>query len=188
MCKCGREIISEILESYDEELREGRDKKEYRSKGKRRRTIKTVMGEVEFERNVYERKKYGSSKEMKLAIAYDGAIERAKGRYNLSNKVACADFEGVNKFVKRKEGVIASTYNVDETESRVLNGDSAEWIKKSIADEDTHFQLDPFHRNKAIYTNVKDKRKRALLFELLWDSRVDDVFSCVLLLLFSPQR
>ena len=293
VCECGREIIKEILESYDEELRESRDKKGYRNKGKRRRTIKTVMGEVEFERNVYEtvseegekryeyrldkelglsrsgyfselmseliakrccessyrnaaqavseqtgqvlshtaawnvvqtlgeeidkqeihnaalakahrgigvleskvlfeeqdgiwlklqgvaRKKYGSSKEMKLAIAYDGAIETEKGRYNLSNKVACANFEGVNEFVKRKEGVIASTYNVDEIESRVLNGDGAEWIKKSIADEDTHFQLDPFHRNKAIYTNVKDKRKRAVLFELLRDGRVDDVFSCI---------
>lgn len=293
VCKCGREIIKDILESYDEEIRESRNKKEYRSKGKRKRTIKTVMGEVEFARNVYEtvtdegekkyeylldeelglsrsgffselmseliakrccessyrnaaqavseqtgqvlshtaawnvvqtlgeeidkqeihnadlakthrgkgaleskilfeeqdgiwlklqgiaRKKYGSSKEMKLAIAYDGAIETAKGRYNLSNKVACANFEGVNEFVKRKEGVIASTYNVDEIESRVLNGDGAEWIKKSIADEDTYFQLDPFHRNKAIYTNVKDKRKRAVLFELLKAGRVDDVFSCI---------
>ena len=293
VCKCGREIVKEILESYDEELRENRDRKKYRSKGKRRRTIKTVMGEVEFERNVYEsvdedgkkkyeylldkelglsrsgffselmseliakrccessyrnaaqavseqtgqalshtaawnlvqtlgkemdkqeeenaslaqmhsgkgkleskvlfeeqdgiwlklqgmaRKKYGSSKEMKLAIAYDGATETAKGRYNLSNKVACANFEGVGKFVKRKEGAIASMYNVNEIEHRILNGDGAEWIKKSIADEDTYFQLDPFHRNKAIYANVKDKRKRAVLFELLKDGRVEDVFSCI---------
>lgn len=293
VCKCGVEIIKEILESYDEELRENRDKKEYRSKGKRRKTIKTVMGEVEFERNVYEtvteegekryeylldkelglsrsgffselmseliakrccessyrnaaqavseqtgqvlshtaawnvvqslgkeidkqelhhatlakthrgkgvleskvlfeeqdgiwlklqgiaRKRYGSTKEMKLAIAYDGTTETAKGRYNLSNKVVCANFEGVNEFVKRKEGIIASTYNVDEIEMRVLNGDGAEWIKKSIADEETHFQLDPFHRNKAIYANVKDKRKRAALFKLLRDGRVDDVFSCI---------
>ncbi len=293
VCKCGREIIKNILESYDEEIRENRDKKEYRSKGKRRRTIKTVMGEVEFERNIYEtvseegekeyeylldkelglsrsgffsalmseliakrccessyrnaaqavseqtgqtlshtaawnvvqvlgqeidkqeihnaklakahkgkgvleskvlfeeqdgiwlklqgiaRKKYGSSKEMKLAIAYDGATETAKGRYNLSNKVACASFEGVNEFVARKEGVIASTYNVDEIETHILNGEGAEWIKRSITDEDTHFQLDPFHRNKAIYANVKDKRKRAILFELLRNGRVDDVFSCI---------
>lgn len=64
------------------------------------------------------RKKYGSTKEMKLAIAYDGATETAKGRYDLSNKIACANFEGANEFVKRKEGVIASIYNVDEIESR----------------------------------------------------------------------
>lgn len=293
VCKCGVEIIKEILESYDEELGKSRDKKEYRNKGKRRRTIKTVMGEVEFERNVYEtvteegekryeylldkelglsrsgffselmseliakrccessyrnaaqavseqtgqtlshtaawkvvqtlgeeidkqeihnatlakahigngvletkvlyeeqdgiwlklqggaRKKYGNSKEMKLAIAYDGATETSKGRYELNNKVACANFEGVNEFVKRKEGVIASTYNVDEIESRVLNGDGAEWIKKSIADESTGFQLDPFHRNKAIYANIRDKKKRDILFELLKNGRTDDVFSCI---------
>lgn len=293
VCKCGCEIIRDILESYDEEIRERRDKKEYRNKGKRRRTVKTVMGEVEFERNVYEtvseegekcyeylldkelglsrsgffselmseliakrccessyrnaaqavseqtgqtlshtaawnivqnlgqeinkqeqhnanlakahrgkgmleskvlfeeqdgiwiklqgtaRKKYGNSKEMKLAIAYDGAVETSRGRYNLSNKVACADFEGVNEFIKRKEGVIANTYNVDEVEIRILNGDGAEWIKKSITDEDTYFQLDPFHRNKAIYANVKDKRKRNVLFELLKKCRIDDVFSCI---------
>ena len=293
VCKYGREILKEILESYDEELREGRDKKEYRNKGKRKRTIKTVMGEVEFERNIYEtvtedgekkyeylldkelglsrsgffselmseiivrrccessyrnaaqavseqtgqilshtaawnvvqslgeeinkqeihnanlakehkgkgileskvlfeeqdgiwlklqgvaRKKYGRSKEMKLAIAYDGAIETAKGRYNLSNKIACANFEGVKEFVRRKEGVIASMYNIDEIETRVLNGDGAEWIKKSISDEDTYFQLDPFHRNKAIYANIKDKKKRAVLFDLLREGRVNDVFSCI---------
>ncbi len=125
------------------------------------------------------RKKYGSSKEMKLAIAYDGATETAKGRYNLSNKAACASFEGVNEFVARKEGVIASTYNVDKVETRILNGDGAEWIKRSIMDEDTHFQLDLFHRNKAIYANVKDKSKRGILFELLRNGRVDDVFSCI---------
>lgn len=293
LCECGQNIIKEILEDYDEEIRETRDKQKYRSKGKRKRSIKTVMGEVEFERNVYEtvteegekryvylldkelglsrsgffselmselivkrscessygnaaqavseqtgqtlshtaawnvvqtvgkeidkqeihnaelakthngkgileskilfeeqdgiwlklqgesRKIYGTSKEMKLAIAYDGAIETAKGRYNLSNKVACANFENVAAFVKRKEGVIANTYNVDEIESRILNGDGAEWIKKSIAKENGHFQLDPFHRNKAIYANVKDKRKRAVLFALLREGKVDDVFSCI---------
>lgn len=292
LCECGQNIIKEILEDYDEEIRETRDKQKYRSKGKRKRSIKTVMGEVEFERNVYEtvteegakryvylldkelglsrsgffselmselivkrscessygnaaqavseqtgqtlshtaarnvvqtvgkeidkqeihnaelakthngkeileskilfeeqdgiwlklqgesRKIYGTSKEMKLAIAYDGAIETAKGRYNLSNKVAYANFENVAAFVKRKEGVIANTYNVDEIESRILNGDGAEWIKKSIAEENGHFQLDPFHRNKAIYANAKDKRKRAVLFALLSEGKVDDVFSC----------
>lgn len=293
VCKYGREIIKEILESYDEEIRESRDKKVYRNKGKRRRTIKTVMGEVEFERNVYEsvneegekhyeylldqelgmgrsgffselmaelivkrccessyrsaaqavseqtgqqlshtaawtivqkvgeeieeqenrdaalakahrgqgeivskvlfeeqdgiwlklqgkdRKRYGVSKEMRLAIAYDGVHESAKGRYVLRNKVACANFEGANAFVERKEGVIASTYNVDEIETRILNGDGAGWIKKSITDEGVHFQLDPFHRNKAIYENVKDRKKRATLFALLKNGRTEDVFSCI---------
>jgi hypothetical protein len=32
---------------------------------------------------------------MKLAIAYDGTIETAKGRYHLRNKVTCVNFKGV---------------------------------------------------------------------------------------------
>jgi len=66
-----------------------------------------------------DRKEYGESKEMKLAIAYDGAKQTGKKRYELTNKVACANFEGVDKFYRRKEGVIAANYNVDEIVTRV---------------------------------------------------------------------
>lgn len=45
----------EILRSLDKKIAETRDKKQYRHKGKRKTTIKTLMGEVEFERILYER-------------------------------------------------------------------------------------------------------------------------------------
>ena len=45
VCELGREITRIMLESYDRELAEGRDKKAYRGKGSRRTTIKTVYGE-----------------------------------------------------------------------------------------------------------------------------------------------
>jgi len=50
------------------------------------------------------RKKHGKNKEMKLAIAYDGAKKTGKDRYELTNKVACANFEGAGNFQKRTEG------------------------------------------------------------------------------------
>lgn len=53
VCGLAREITQTILESYDKELAEGRDKKKYRSKGTRKTTIKTVYGEVEYSRRVY---------------------------------------------------------------------------------------------------------------------------------------
>jgi len=119
------------------------------------------------------RKQYGPKREMKLAIAYDGAKKTGKKRYELTNKVACANFESAGKFQKRKEGVIANTYNVDEIETRLLNVDGAEWIKGAAADENTHFQLDPFHRNKAIimYVNNSDMRKE--IFRLLYSKQID---------------
>jgi hypothetical protein len=54
VCELGREITQTMLEAYDKELSETRDKKAYRDKGRRRTTIKTVYGEVEYSRRVYQ--------------------------------------------------------------------------------------------------------------------------------------
>ena len=56
VCELGREITQILLESYDKELEEGRDKKTFRGKGSRRTSIKTVYGEVEYSRRVYQTK------------------------------------------------------------------------------------------------------------------------------------
>lgn len=53
VCELGREITQIMLESYDTELAEGRDKSRYRDKGKRVTTIKTVYEEVTYARRVY---------------------------------------------------------------------------------------------------------------------------------------
>ena len=120
-----------------------------------------------------DRKKHGESKEMKVAIAYDGAIKTGKNRYDLSNKVACANFEGIDEFVKRKEGAIAGAYNVDEIEVRFLNGDGASWIKQSITGDNVYFQLNQFHRDRAITANVSDPKVRETITELLYAKDID---------------
>ena len=56
VCELGREITQIMLESYDKELAEGRDKKIYRDKGTRNTSIKTVYGEVSYSRRVYRTK------------------------------------------------------------------------------------------------------------------------------------
>ena len=54
VCELGRDITRIMLESYDEELKTSRDTKQYRDKGRRKTTIKTVYGEVEYRRRVYQ--------------------------------------------------------------------------------------------------------------------------------------
>ena len=54
ICQIGREFTKEFLERYDRMLMEGRDKKKYRNKGARQTTVKTVYGEVTYQRTVYE--------------------------------------------------------------------------------------------------------------------------------------
>ena len=287
MHKQGCNMLKEFLERYDRALMESRDKCMYRHKGSHPTTIKTVMGEMEYSRVVYEvwvdgtkightylldeamgiscsgqlsellcdqivhascegtyrdaaravsemtgqpishttawnvvqavghqvdeleqraaelaaadkgagtietkvlfeeqdginlslqgnsRKEHGARKEMKVAIGYDGAKQTGKKRYKLTNKVACASFEGIIDFVKRKEGVIASIYSVDEIEMRFLNGDGANWIRHSQTDDTVHFQLDPFHRNKAVTEYVSDLESRERIKELLHSEDID---------------
>lgn len=61
VCELGREITRIMLESYDAELAESRDKQLYRDKGRRNTTIKTVYGEVVYSRHVYRTKQEDGS-------------------------------------------------------------------------------------------------------------------------------
>ncbi|MDC7301414.1 UPF0236 family transposase-like protein [Agathobacter ruminis] len=54
ICQWGQEYTREFLERYDEYLMQTRDKKAYRHKGLRKTSVKTVYGEVEYERRVYK--------------------------------------------------------------------------------------------------------------------------------------
>lgn len=54
VCQIGRDFTKEFLERYDRMLMEERDKKRYRNKGGRQTTVKTVYGEVTYQRTVYE--------------------------------------------------------------------------------------------------------------------------------------
>jgi len=54
ICELGREITQLLLEGYDKELMESRDCKQYRNKGLRSTSIKTVYGEVAYSRAVYQ--------------------------------------------------------------------------------------------------------------------------------------
>ena len=53
VCLLGRLITKQILEDRDRELFEKRDRKKFRDKGLRSTSIKTIYGEVEYERHVY---------------------------------------------------------------------------------------------------------------------------------------
>ncbi len=54
VCLLGKMITRQILEDRDIELFKNRDRKQYRDKGTRDTSIKTVYGEVQYSRHVYE--------------------------------------------------------------------------------------------------------------------------------------
>lgn len=62
VCEAGRTLTKDVLEKYDKHLHATRDKSKFRDKGCRRSTIKTVYGEVSYDRHVYQaRDEYGVS-------------------------------------------------------------------------------------------------------------------------------
>jgi len=294
--EAGREIVAQTLESWDNEIEGSRDRKRYRNKGKRKTCVKTWLGPIEYERNVYvdqadpankrcvylldeekeiarvgcvsadmcqmaaqsvihstyrgaakeitemtglsisaqgvwdivqqmgegsrrqikryaeqaeqhtgqgviesrilyeendgiwlklqgkSREEYGSGREMKVGIAYDGATwtvgKGQKKRRKLDNKVAYAAFEGAADFKRNKEGLLASRFNVDEIELRVINGDGAQWIQKR-PDVACISVLDEFHRNKKITECVRDEEFAKLLRGLLYEGKTQEMMDCL---------
>lgn len=125
-----------------------------------------------------DRPKSGKKLEMKVAVAYEGWKETNKNRFELVNKVACAGFEDISEFYRIKEAMIAREYNVDEIQMRILNGDGAAWIKHGI-DDTVHYQLDPFHKHKAILRSVKGEEQRKVILKLLSDNKIDEALTYI---------
>jgi len=68
------------------------------------------------------------------------------------NPLYFAGFEKAEEFFDLKEGMLGSIYDLDEIETRLINGDGGGWVQgfSTRVDADTHLQLDPFHIKRAI--------------------------------------
>ena len=86
-----------------------------------------------------------------------------------------AGFAHAKEFHEYREAAIAEKFNLDEVCQRILNADGASWIKK-VKDKSTCFQLDPFHRNKAVKEKIHDKTAQKDVLELLEDQDIEGVF------------
>jgi hypothetical protein len=115
-------------------------------------------------------------KELKLAVSYTGWKLRpgSKKEYVVVDKTVCASFENSNHFKKLTEATVNEKYNVDEIETRILNGDGAKWIKASCEDQAIHFQLDPFHIGQAVIRKVSDKKQQKILLKLFREGKVNE--------------
>ena len=113
--------------------------------------------------------------EMKIGIAYDGWRKTGANRYALENKVVVAGFSKAKEFHEYREAAIGSMFNLDEISQRILNADGASWIKK-VKDKSTCFQLDPFHRNKAVKEKIHHPKACQDILELLQTEKIEEVF------------
>ena len=109
VCSFGCLILKLMLESYDRKLMKARDTKKYRHKGLRKNTIKTIMGEVEYHRVMYEMEENGIKKTVylldeKLHINSEGKVSE-----NLIEKAI--EIVPITDSYRKAETVIKETTN-----------------------------------------------------------------------------
>ena len=292
VCGLGQEIARTMLENYDDHLAKNRDRKEYRDKGKRTTTVKTLFGEVTYERRVYQTKteegerayiylldskmqmekiglistnlaeqilqtvteapyrstaeiitntcgqsishggvwemvqKLGEKiskeeahavkemnadqakgtkeipvlfeemdgvwlnmqgkahekakkHEMKVFTMYEGWEEDPTNkRSKLVGKTVMAGMENSKEFHEKREALIEKTYNVDEIQQRILNGDGGSWIKETY-DPDAIFQLDRYHIYQEILRKIADKKAQKDIRELFEEEKIEEMLEYI---------
>ena len=178
VCELGCEITKMILERYDDELSGKRDKEKYRDKGKRKTSIKTVYGPVEYKRRVYKTKTDDGEKAGNESI-YDG-MRKKKDRSEAHwwEKEYWQEWKKSGEFHEKREAFIRSQYNVDEIGQRILNGDGGSWIKEEY-DPDTIFQLDRYHIYQEILRKISDKKAQKDIRELLEEDKPEEMLEYI---------
>ncbi len=110
VCVFGCLIIKLLLENYDKKLMKDRDTKKYRHKGLRKNTIKTIMGEVEYKRAMYEIEENGIKKTVYLLDETLKIKQTGKISENVVEKVV--DIVPITDSYRKAETVIKETTNL----------------------------------------------------------------------------
>lgn len=121
VCNFGCLIIKLILESYDRKIMKTRDTKKYRHKGLRKNTIKTVMGEVEYVRAMYEVEEEGIKKRVYLLDEQLHINTEGKASENLVEKIV--ETVPITDSYRKAEIVLKETTNATL---------SFEWIRNIV--------------------------------------------------------
>ena len=121
VCNFGCLIIKLILESYDRKIMKARDTKKYRHKGLRKNTIKTVMGEVEYVRAMYEVEEEGIKKRVYLLDEKLHINTEGKASENLIEKIV--ETVPITDSYRKAETVLKETTNATL---------SFEWIRNIV--------------------------------------------------------
>lgn len=109
VCSFGCLILRLILEAYDRKLMNARDSRKYRHKGLRENTIKTIMGEVQYRRVMYEVNEEGIKKTVYLLDEAIGVSAEGKVSENLLEKVV--EVVPITDSYRKAETVIKETTN-----------------------------------------------------------------------------
>lgn len=117
--------------------------------------------------------------EMKVFTMYEGWEEDPTNkRSKLVGKTVLAGMENSKEFHEKREALIEKTYNADEIQQRILNGDGGSWIKETY-DPDAIFQLDRYHIYQEILRKIADKKAQKDIRELFEEEKIEDMLEYI---------
>ena len=121
VCFFGCLIIKLLLEKYNRKLMNSRDKKKYRHKGLRGDTIKTVMGEVQYKRTMYEINEDGIKKTVYLLDEKLGLKNKDYGKVsdNIVEKVV--EIVPITDLYRKAKTVLKETTNLTLSHEAIRN-------------------------------------------------------------------
>ena len=132
--KMGQEIVAQTLEKMDEALKKERDRKRFRCKGPRKTCVKTIMGPVEYHRQVYldttaaERKQYVYLLDEALSISRVGLFSTDLCR-QVASLICETNYRGTARAITEMTGMSISHQAVHNVVQR-LGGKQTAAIEK----------------------------------------------------------
>lgn len=184
-CEFAQALLKETLEAVDKQLMKDRDRLEYRHKGLKGTTLKTLMGEVGFKRAVYHCKSSeGETSHIYLLDAVLGFETFGKISTNLAMKIAenvsTASYRNAAKNISGSTGQIIShggAWNViqllgeriREEENQIVDKASAGEIMGNIETEILFEEADGVWLNMQGADRPKKGRKRELKLAIAYD-------------------
>lgn len=172
VCELAREITVQMLENYDRELAESRDKKLYRNKGKRQTSIKTIYGEVEYSRNVYRTETEDG--QMAHVFLLDQAMKMDKIGListNLAEKIALTVTESPYRVTA---DIISSTcgqsisaggvWNMMQRLGERIDEEESHAVKQMSADQAEGERIVPvlFEEMDGVWLNIQDEHHKKM--------------------------
>ena len=131
----------------------------------------------------------GHKSEMKVASSYEGVIftgndKEGKPTYDLVNPMYLSGFESASDFFDLKEGLLGTVYDLDEVETRLVNGDGSGWVQgfSERGDGEARLQLDQFHIKREIKRSGLDEKKKGFIEKAIKAGKIDVMLRYIRLL------
>ena len=168
VCEAAREMTRELLEELDRYLMNTRDKKRYENKQIRKATVKTVYGEVEYNRHMYldrETKHYVYLLEDRMKMEKIGAVSSNLAKI-ISEAAAEMPYRKTAELISGTTGQTISSHgawNVVQQIGKEI-GREEEIMLNEMEEETTRGETESpiiFMEADGVYLNIQKNKKKA---------------------------